>query len=297
MAFYPSMKTQNSRPLRHLCVRLTVLAAIAWSFQALAQDTSAPADLPLPAPTVSAPQPTVWEGAIGANLSYRPEYQGSDKRIAKISPALFLRYGRFTITNASGFVTRRADDVVRGLGVDMLRGDRVRVNLALRFDAGRSEGTSEALKGLGDIKPTVRARMTANWRGDGGLRAGAAWSVDAFGRGGGNFGDVSIGWEQRLSASTTVSVGTALSAAGDRYMQTYYGVNEAQAARSAYALYEPGSGLRDVSLSANSRTEIGADWVLLTGAGITRLLGPAADSPLTRQRSGWGINLGLARRF
>lgn len=29
----------------------------------------------------------------------------------------------------------------------------------------------------------------------------------------------------------------------------------------------------------------------------TRLLGPAARSPLTRQRGGWGLNLGLARRF
>jgi outer membrane scaffolding protein for murein synthesis (MipA/OmpV family) len=281
-------------------IRLHAALLLCASLSCAAQGTAAPPDLPLPEsaePTPKPASPTVWEGAIGANLSYRPEYQGGDKRITKISPALFLRYGRFTITNASGFVTRRADDVVRGLGVDMLRSERLRVNLALRFDAGRSEGTSDALNGLGDIRPTVRARLTANWRGDDGLRLGAAWSVDAFGRGGGNFGDVSIGWEQRFSASTTASVGAALSAAGDRYMQTYYGVNAAQSARSGYAVYEPGAGLRDVSLSANSRTEINADWVLLSGAGISRLLGPAADSPLTRQRNGWGVNLGLARRF
>ena len=75
---------------------------------------------------------------------------------------LFVRYGRFTITNSSGFVTRRADDVVRGLGFDALRSEQVRVSLALRFDAGRSEGTSDALKGQGDIKPTVRARAAAS---------------------------------------------------------------------------------------------------------------------------------------
>ena len=29
----------------------------------------------------------------------------------------------------------------------------------------------------------------------------------------------------------------------------------------------------------------------------TRLLGPAASSPLTGSKSGWGISAGIARRF
>ena len=291
------MRTLNASPwfLVSLACLTTLACQPVW-----AQDMLAPPDLPVPVvPVVQMPAApaTPWEGALGANLSFRPEYPGSDKRITKISPALFLRYGRFTITNASGFVTRRADDVVRGLGLDMLQTDRLRVNLALRFDAGRSEGTSDALKGLGDIKPTVRARMTGGWRGDGGLRLGATWSVDAFGRGGGNFGDVSAGRDTRLGPTTTAGVGVALSLAGDRYMQTYYGVNEAQAARSGYPAYTPGAGLRDVTLSANMRTDLGADWLMLGGASVSRLLGPAANSPLTQSRSGWGISVGLARRF
>ena len=55
----------------------------------------------------------------------------SSQQVAKIRPALFLRYGRFTITNASGFVTRRSDDVVRGLGIAFANDERLRVNLAL----------------------------------------------------------------------------------------------------------------------------------------------------------------------
>lgn len=267
-----------------------------------AQDRSVPPDLPVPAaaaaPATELPAAeTVWEGAVGANFSFRPEYAGASARVAKVSPALFLRYGRFTITNASGFVTRRADDVVRGLSVDMLQTERLRVNLALRFDAGRSESTSDALSGLGNIKATVRARLNANWRLDDGWRAGASWSVDAFGRGGGNFGDLSLGYEQRLGPRTTASVGAALSLAGDRYMQTYFGVSEAQARRSGYAVYSPGAGVRDVVLSANFRTELGADWLMLGGANLSRLLGPAATSPLTRQADGWGLSLGAARRF
>jgi outer membrane scaffolding protein for murein synthesis (MipA/OmpV family) len=266
--------------------------ALNLPFAALAQEPEAPA----PTPAVAAATSN-WEGAFGLTASNRPEYSGSTKQIFKLTPALFIRYGRFTITNASGFVTRRADDVVRGLGIDMVRSDKVRVNVALRFDAGRSEGTSEALKGLGDVKPTVRVRASANWRLEGPWRLGASWSVDAFGRGGGNFGDISGGWEERIAPRTVLSMGATLSLAGDRYMQTYYGVNDRQASVTGYPEYTPSAGLRDASVYFNFRHDLSPEWATLGGASATRLLGPAAASPLTGRKGNWGINAGIARRF
>ncbi|MFY9514115.1 MAG: MipA/OmpV family protein, partial [Rubrivivax sp.] len=104
--------------------------------------------------------PAALEGAIGPIVSYAPAYQGSDSSRVKLLPGLFLRYGRLTVTNASGFVTRRSDAVVRGLGLDLSRSDSaVRFGLQLRFDRGRQEDTAEALKGLGDVKATVRLRL------------------------------------------------------------------------------------------------------------------------------------------
>ncbi len=244
---------------------------------------------------------TRWEGAIGFTGSYRPEYSGSARNIAKVSPALFLRYGRFTITNASGFVTRRADDVVRGLGVDLSNSNRFRANLALRVDQGRGENSSEALTGLGDIKPTIRGRLNLNWRLDNPFRVGSSWSWDMLGKGGGYFGDVSFGLEHRFEEgrNTVINSYVVLSAAGDRYMQTYYGVTEAQAARTQnrYPVYEARSGLRDVGWNMGFRTDLWDDWIFIGGAGVSRLLGPAAHSPLTGNRNGWGINAGLAWRF
>jgi outer membrane scaffolding protein for murein synthesis (MipA/OmpV family) len=278
-----------SRPTCWLGLAGALLVALA----ARAEDEPAAPPPPPPAPAAE----THWEGAIGLTTGYRPEFSGSSKWVVKLTPALFLRYGRFTITNASGFVTRRDDDVMRGLGLDMLRNDRMRVNLALRYDGGRAETTSDALKGLGDIKPTLRARLSASWRLDGPWRLGASWSADIFGRGGGNFGDVSLGWEHRFAPATVVTLGTSLSAAGDRYMQTYYGISEEQAARTAYPRYEAGAGLRDMGLFANMRHDIGHEWTVLAGASTTRLLGPAASSPLTTRKTGWGLNAGAAWRF
>jgi outer membrane scaffolding protein for murein synthesis (MipA/OmpV family) len=242
-------------------------------------------------------KPTVWEGAFGLTTSYRPEYSGAARQIFKVSPALFLRYGRFTITNASGFVTRRADDVMRGLGMDMVRSDAVRVNLALRVDQGRGEDTSEALRGMGNIRATIRTRMAASWRLQGPWRTGASWSVDIAGRGGGQFGDIGGGWEQRIAPDTVLNIGGGLSFGNGRYMQNFFGVTAEQAARTGYPVYVPGAGLRDASAAINLRHDFGTEWTALAGASTTRLLGAAAASPLTGRKGTWGLSAGLARRF
>lgn len=276
------------RHLRRAVTALPMAAALLGASAAWGQEPEAPAVLP---------QASKFEGVYGLTLGYRPEYSGASNQIVKLTPGLFIRYGRFTLSNVSGFVTRRADDVVRGLGVDLLRSDQVRVSLAMRFDAGRSESTSTALKGQGDIKPTVRARAAATWKLDESWRLGAAWSVDAFGRGGGNFGDVGVGWERALAPHSTLSLGTSLSLAGDRYMQTYYGVNARQAANSGRAEYTPDAGLRDLSVYANLRHDLSPDWTVLAGASATHLLGSAAASPLTASRNNWGFSTSLGRRF
>ena len=273
---------------------VTASAVLGFGVAATAAGAEPEAAIASAAVTTARPD---WEGAIGLNLGYRPEYSGAAQHAVKAAPGFFLRWGRFTITNSSGFVTRRSDDVVRGLGLDLIRDDRLRLNLALRYDAGRSETTSADLAGTGDIKPTVRARASASYRLDGPWRLGASWSVDAFGRGGGSSGDVSVGWDHALGAQTTLGAGLSLGFAADRYMQTYYGISAQQSDRSGYPVFEAGNGLRDLSLSLGSRTNLGERWILLAGASASRLLGPAAASPLTRDPWGWGVSAGLAWRF
>ncbi len=293
----PTLKPRGaSWPVGRACALLACPLALATQAQEPAADRSL--DEP-PAAAAPAPTPTSvsWEGAIGLSAQYRPEYAGAQHRVLKVTPALFVRYGRFTITNASGFVTRRADDVVRGLGVDLLARDRLSVKLSLRYDRGRAEDTSNSLSGMGDIPATVRARLVANWRLDGPWRAGLSWSVDALGRGGGNLGDISVGWEQRVTPATQFAASLSLALAGDRYMQTYYGISQEQAARTGRPVYQARAGWRDVTGSVSLRHDLGPEWTLLVGLSASRQLGPAADSPLTTQRNGWSASLAAAWRF
>jgi MipA family protein len=247
---------------------------------------------------LSAPaQATDWEGAIGPLLSNGPAFAGASERKTSVLPGFYLRYGAFSLTNASGFIARNNEEVVRGLGLDLSPRPDLKLSLGLRFDGGRSETTSGELQGLGSIKATVRARLAARWLVDPHWRAGGAVSVDALGRGGGYLGELSLLREQRWSPSTTWLAGVAATWGGDRYMQTYFGITPAQATRSGLALYTPAAGMRDARLFANLRSELTPRWVLLAGVSATRLLGPAADSPLTQRPGSVAVNGGLAWSF
>jgi outer membrane protein len=238
-----------------------------------------------------------WEGAIGLTVGYGPAYIGSNDYNVGLKPALYLRYGRFSISTGAGFTTRRADQVLRGLGVDVWSTERLRVSLAARLDRGRSESASPALAGMGDVDGTLRARVSALWRLDEGWRLGAALSIDALGRGQGTVGELSFSRERAITADTSWTWGGSLTMGDATYMRSYYGVSATQAANTGYPVYTPSAGLRDLALSIGLRSELAADWVGYVNAGVSQSLGPLLDSPLVEQPLGWGVNAGLAWRF
>ena len=96
------------------------------------------------------------EGALGPVFSLSPSYAGASRRHLTVDLGFFLRYGRYTISNTSAFVTRRKDDVFRGLGVDLKQSETVRLNFALRLDRGRRTADTEELHGLHNVPATIR---------------------------------------------------------------------------------------------------------------------------------------------
>lgn len=238
-----------------------------------------------------------WEGAIGMTVGYGPAYIGSNYYNVGLKPALYLRYGRFSLSTGAGFTTRRADQVLRGLGVDVWSTDDLRVSLAARLDNGRSESSSPALTGMGDVEGTLRARLSAQWRPAEGWLWVAAISVDALGRGQGTVGELSFSREVPLTNDTLFIWGGSLTLGDGTFMRSYYGVTAAQAANTGYPQYAPSAGLRDLALSIGLRSELAPDWVGYVNTGVSQSLGPLLDSPLVEQPLGWGVNAGLAWRF
>jgi outer membrane scaffolding protein for murein synthesis (MipA/OmpV family) len=278
---------------RHLLPTLLLLACTS-----LKAEDAAPAPSPAsPAASAAAPAER-WEGAIGPQFGFAPEYSGATRRHLSVTPGFYLRYGRLSISNSGGFVTRRrADDVFRGLGLDVVNSDKVRVNFALRLDNGRRSSVSDKLAGIHDVRRTVRVRSSATWQLGEGWKAAAGWNADLLGHGGGNIIDLAIGHDRRLTARTVWNVSAGLNWADGRYLRSYYGVTPEESAATGYAAYQPGSGLRDVAVSTGFRTEINERWMTLYGGSIGKVMGPAAASPLTTSTRQWALNAAVAWRF
>ncbi|MCC9647761.1 MipA/OmpV family protein [Rubrivivax sp. JA1029] len=242
------------------------------------------------------PPPRRFEGVVGVLASWGSSHHGRGGPDASLEPGFYLRWGRLTVSNAGAFATRRADDVTRGLGLDLTSGSRLRTHLSLRYDRGRDDD-EPALEGLGDVRATVRARLGASWRLDDGWRLSGGWSLDLLGRGGGSFVDLGLSRERPLAPRTRWNASLRLTAADRRYMQSYYGIGEQQAATSGYPVYSPGAGLRDLQGVLGLRHQLSEDWVALAGVSLRRLLGPAADGPSVTGKTGWSLGFGLGRRF
>lgn len=237
-----------------------------------------------------------WDAAIGGVLVYAPQYAGAGRNHLRLNPGFYVRLGRVSLATRSGFRTAGDPGERAGLRIDLSPTDRLRFAVGLRYDAGRSDN-AEGLQGMGDVPSTVRARFMASYRLEDGWSLGGATVLDMLGRGGGWQGEVGVAHQGRLSADTTWGHGLALAFAGDRNLQTYFGVTEEQSARTGYPVYEPRTGLRDITFHAHARTQVTDHWHAFYGGSASRLLGPAAASPLTRQTSTWSLNAGLAYRF
>lgn len=242
--------------------------------------------------------PRRWSAAVGALVSVGPEFAGASRIDSRLQPGLALRWGRVSLASRSAFAVRgEGASAQGGLRVELVRGGRWRSSLGLRWDSGRDQDSSAQLAGLGDVRGTLRARVSLGYRLDGGWRAGATWTTDLLGRGGGWQGEVNAGHDQRLTPHTALGAGVTLGVGGRRWLQNHFGITPEQSARSGYVVYTPDAGLRDVTLSLGARTELGSGWAVFYGASASRLLGPAAASPLVRERNGWGFSAGVVKRL
>lgn len=260
--------------------------------------TEVPAVPPPARPSAAGPAPPPrrfkYEGAIGPVIAVGP---GDTSGLSThFTPGIFIRWDRWVLTNESGFVTRRDEvEVTPGLSAELLRDEHWRANTGLRIDRGRQVSDTQAADGLQDVRATLRGRLTVTYDFGNGLAAVMNTSVDLLGHDGGVVVDLSVNKTFPIGLKTWWGVGVAISAADQRYMQSYFGTSPSEISGSAP--YRPGAGLRDAGVGVSLRSEIGERWIGFVGAGYSVLLGPARDSPGITRTTGWGVNGGLAWRF
>ncbi|MBQ0932020.1 MipA/OmpV family protein [Ideonella alba] len=236
---------------------------------------------------------------VGLATAWKPSYAGSDNYDVSARPVIGLRWGRFRLTSSQANLIEGPSDGSRapGASVSLVESTRWSSGLALRYDKGRFASDDPRLAALPEVRSTLRARLYGRYalegEADDQRAISAALSSDLLGRDGGVTLSVDLSRRVALSPTLRWTQGIGLGAADATYMRSHHGVPAASAPAAGLPAYNPGAGLTDVHVGTGLTWRVHPNWRLGGTVGLTYMLGPAATSPLTLQRSSVGLVLGL----
>ena len=158
--------------------------------------------------------------------------------------------GNFAFGPAFGFIgKRKASDI----GADLPK-------VGFTVEAG---GFAQAY-----LTPSLRVRA----EGRKGLSGHKGW-----------VGEISADYIARQGDDWLFSIGPRVTLGDAKYHRAYFGVTPASATTSGLAAYDPGGGVQSVGVTAGYHRMLGKNWGIALYGRYDRLVGDAADSPITRE--------------
>ena len=226
-----------------------------------------------------------WRIELGGGAMVTPEYEGSEDYQVMALPMVDIVWRDLVFLNA-----------YKGLGVNILKNERATLGMAVGYSFGRDEDDSDDLNGLGDVEGG--AKLTAFAEYDfGPVRLSSELSGQISGDDTGVLADFAVSKVYKVSDQLMLIPAVTTSIASDDYMTSYFGVSGAQSARSGLSAFDAEGGFKDVGLVVNARYMLDENWSLNGNLGYSRLLGDAADSPITKSENQLSSGLGLTYRF
>lgn len=224
-----------------------------------------------------------WALSIGIAGGVSPEYEGSDTYEFGLGPNLAGSWRDIFFFKG------------KTLGANLIRQKNLKVGPVLSWTSGRDEDDNDTLDGLGDVDSSTELGGFVSYR----LKP---WRFRMEAR-----QDVNSGHEGalvELSGGTTlpfekplvfVALGTTW--ASDDYMESFFGIDAKQSANSGHKKYKAESGIKDVNISLTAGYPISNRWRLGGKIEYKRLLGDAADSPITDAENQFLAGFGLSYHF
>jgi len=225
-------------------------------------------------------------GRLGLAVVSGTQYRGSDERRTQVFPAIDYQWHNGWFAG-----------VANGIGYNASRRPELQYGARLTADFGRDESRSEALRGMGSIDPQAELGLFFNrlwapgWGLTSSLRQGSGNQRQGVVLDLGGFHSLPLGPRSRLG------LGAGVHWVNADYMQEYFGVTAAQAARTGYAVSLPGAGWRNVNVNLGLTHRLDARTLLVAGLTRSTLLGAARDSVLTRESSSTSGVLALSYAF
>ncbi|MCH6584187.1 MAG: MipA/OmpV family protein [Proteobacteria bacterium] len=226
-----------------------------------------------------------------------PDYMGSDDYTAGVAPAGLVKFGSSE---------RFARLLVTELSVNVLDSRNWRLGPVLNYRLARDDVDDSVVGRMRDIDGTVEAGVFGGWTwiGDDDPRHRFSASAEVLHAVGdtheGYLISASARYFQPVTLPLTLSIGATVTYGSSDYMQTYFGVDSNNAARSGLSQFGAGGGVRDVRVPFMAIYSLSPKWHLAGGLIYSRLLGDASDSPIVDQRGSNNqlfAGLGIARAW
>jgi MipA family protein len=247
------------------------------------------------APGLSAPAPAQpkedWYLTIGGSGNIVPQYPGSETY--EFRPGFI-----FSVQKASELNSFHSVD--DNPSVALFDTGKFRIGAVGRIDWGRDEDSSDHLNGIGNLDPSLEVGGFTEWypvdwlRLRGELRYG--------------FGGYE-GWVGDLGADVIVpyetwrfAIGPRLAFGSSAFQNAYFGVTPFQALSANFlgnplTVYQAGSGLYSWGATAQLTKDFGKGFTAGVFGTYGRLIGDAADSPLTQSANQFTAGVSLAYTF
>lgn len=253
--------------------------------------------LPQPYPRAEADDPRV-RFLLGVAANTSPNFFGGPSQHFKLKPVGALDWGRWRLSTGGGYGLMGQGRRERGSGAQaMLREtDRFNLSLSLNIDRGRDVADTERLKGVPDVRATVRARLRARYNLTDRWTASLAASQDILGRGRGMELDGWLGYRWPISQATRVDFGLGASWGNSQYMRSQFGIPQGATTASGYPAFKPGAGLYQTEIGVDIAHALSRSWVVFGGMRYSQLHGDARRSPLTVRSKGVSASVGIAWR-
>jgi MipA family protein len=214
-------------------------------------------------------QTAVRAGLIALNS---PRYQGSGEQQTIAVPGIFLQ-------TSNGLFA----DPINGIGYSFDPAGDVNYGMRVNFETGRS--VEAALPGFEKIKPRLNPGVFANYKVNDALTLKSALR---FGVGDALDGSVlNLGASYKIYSANYISaaINASVKYANSSYMQSYFGVTPAQSAASGLSAYQPSGGFSTAQVGLTLGFPISRQIYIFSSASVQRLLGDAANSPLTKKQT------------
>ncbi len=210
-----------------------------------------------------------------------PDYMGSDEYTVGAAPAGLMKFGSSE---------RYARLLVTELSVNVLDSRTWNFGPVLNYRLARDDVDDDAVDRMRDIDGTLEAGLIGGWTwiGDDDPRhrfnATVEFLHDVADTHEGFLVSAGARYFQPVTRPLTLSIGATVTYGSSDYMQTYFGVDSDNAARSGLSQFSAGSGLRDVRIPVMAIYSLSPNWHLSGGLVYSRLLGDASDSPVVDDR-------------